>query len=59
MFIDLQKIFDNVNHKILLHELESEVFLFHISKSVTSLNKLVNRDMKRLNKWLSEKRNFT
>ena len=27
--------------------------LFHINKSVKNLNKLVNRDMKQLNNWLS------
>ena len=27
--------------------------LFHTSKSVKKLNKLVNRDMKHLNNWLS------
>ena len=31
---------------------------FHISKSVKTLNKLVNRDMKHFNNWLSVNKIF-
>ena len=36
-----------------VHHFADDTNLFHTSKSVKKLNKLVNRDMKRLNNWLS------
>ena len=36
-----------------MHHFADDTNLFHISKSVKNLNKLVNRDMKHLNNWLS------
>ena len=35
------------------HHIADDTTLFHTSKSVKNLNKLVNRDMKHLNNWLS------
>ena len=36
-----------------MHHFADNANLFHISKSVKNLNKLVNHDMKHLNNWLS------
>ena len=36
-----------------VHHFADDTKLFHTSKSVKNLNKLVNRDMKHLNNWLS------
>ena len=36
-----------------VHHFADDTNLFHTSKSVKKLNKLVNRDMKHLNNWLS------
>ena len=36
-----------------MHHFADDTNLFYISKSVKNLNKLVNRDMKHLNNWLS------
>ena len=36
-----------------VHHLADDTNLFHTSKSVKNLNKLVNCDMKHLNNWLS------
>ena len=36
-----------------VHHFADDTNLFHTSKSVKNVNKLVNRDMKRLNDWLS------
>ena len=36
-----------------VHHFADDTNLFHTSKSVKNLNKLVNRDMKHLNNWLS------
>ena len=36
-----------------VHHFADDTNLFHINKSVKNLNKLVNRDMKQLNNWLS------
>ena len=36
-----------------VHQFADDTNLFHTSKSVKKLNKLVNRDMKHLNNWLS------
>ena len=36
-----------------MHHFADDTNLFHTSKSVKNVNKLVNRDMKRFNDWLS------
>ena len=36
-----------------MHYFADDTNLFHTSKSVKNVNKLVNRDMKRFNDWLS------
>ena len=36
-----------------VHHSADDTNLFHTNKSVKNLNKLVNRDMKQLNNWLS------
>ena len=36
-----------------MHHFVDDTNLFHTSKSVKNVNKLVNRDMKRFNDWLS------
>ena len=36
-----------------MHHFAYDTNLFHTNKSVKSLNKLLNRDMKQLNNWLS------
>ena len=36
-----------------VHHFADDTNLFHTSKSVKNVNKLVNRDMKRFNDWLS------
>ena len=36
-----------------VHHFADDTNLFHTSQSVKNLNKLVNRDMKHLNNWLS------
>ena len=36
-----------------VHHFADDTNLFHTSKSVKNLNKLVNRNMKHLNNWLS------
>ena len=36
-----------------MHHFADDTNLFHTNKSVKNLNKLVNRDMKQLNNWLS------
>ena len=62
VFVDLQKTINTVDPKILLHKVYQHCKVhhfadnrntFHTGQSVTSLNKLVNRNMKRFNNWLS------
>ena len=36
-----------------MHHFADDTNLFHTSKSVKNVNKLVNRDLKRFNDWLS------
>ena len=36
-----------------MHNFADDTNLFHTSKSVKNVNKLVNRDLKRFNDWLS------
>ena len=53
-------IYINDLHKVIryckVHHFADDTNLFHTSKSVKNLNKLVNCDMKHLNNWLSENR---
>ena len=62
VFVDLQKTFNTVDPKILLHKVYEHCKVhyfadnrnnFHTGYSVASLNKPVNCNMKRFNNWLS------
>ena len=47
---------NNLNNAIQycsVHQFADDTNIFHSSKSVKNLNKLINRDMKHLNNWLS------
>ena len=53
-------IYINDLHKVIqyckVHHFADDIDIFHTSKSVKNLKKLVNRDMKYLNNWLSANR---